>query len=98
MKFPLLFILTCFMTACASLEPSPAIDNFRAKNFAPPLQKSLIVLLPVSKTEGLATGESMMTEQLRLQLTMVGYKTATLGTRNYEEIWNQEINAVGGNL
>lgn len=37
-----------------------------------------------------------MTEQLHRQLIASGYKVAILNTANYEEIWGEEVAAVGG--
>jgi len=89
-------LLALALSACASLEPPAATDNYRAKNFVVPPPGALVVLLPAPKAPDLAAGEMMMTAQLHRQLRALGYRTALLDTANHAKVWAQEIEAVGG--
>jgi hypothetical protein len=82
--------------ACATPAPKPAADSVRGKNFAAPPAGALIVLLPPPQTKEIEAGENFMAAQLGAQLQAAGYRVATLTRLNFNDIWSQEVAAVGG--
>jgi hypothetical protein len=94
---PSLLLSALLLQGCASTPPAPKSDNYVDPSFNAPAQGSLFVLLPVkSGSPDVAQGERLVTEQLHRQLTGAGYKVVALDDANYDVIWNQEIQAVGG--
>ena len=96
MKYALIAALLIALSGCASIAPSPAADNRVAKGFLPPPQGSLVILLPEPKSKDFSKGEAMLAKQLHRQLTAAGYKAAILDATNYDELWREEVAAVGG--
>lgn len=89
--------LPLMLIGCASVPPKPAADNRVTPGFVPPPAGALVLLLPPEKNfTDLAPGQDMLTEQLHRQLTAAGYRTALLEKANHEEVWKQEVEAVGG--
>lgn len=79
------------------MPPKAAADNRVAPGFVPPQAGALVVLLTPEKTfTDLAPGQAMLTEQLHRQLVAAGYRTALLEKANHDELWRQEVEAVGG--
>jgi len=89
-------VVLVLATACAAPVPKAATDNVRGKNFTAPAVGALIVLLPPPQAKKVEAGESLMAAQLGAQLQAAGYRVATLTRPNYNEIWSQEVAAVGG--
>lgn len=94
-KKPLCF-LPFFLAACAS-APQQSSDNLISPEFKAPAPGALIVLLP-PQAEGaeLKEGVDSLLVQLHRQLKAAGYKVAGIARSNYETIWAQEVDAVGG--
>lgn len=88
-------LLACWISGCAS-PPMPAADAYVAKPFAPPAPGALVVLLPAPNAQELPQGTALMTGQLHRQLATAGFKVAALAAANHDEIWRQEVAAVGG--
>jgi len=97
MRILLSLLLVLLLQACASSPKPAASDDYVAPSFSAPARGSLFVLLPAkSGSPEVVSGEKLVTDQLHRQLTAVGYKVVALDDANYEVIWNQEIQAVGG--
>jgi hypothetical protein len=92
----LLAAVALLMAACAAPKPKSSPDNVRGTDFVPPPAGSLIVLLPAPQTPDLSAGENFMSAQLGSQLRSAGYRVGLLDRANYDEIWAQEVMAVGG--
>lgn len=92
----LLCFVPFFLAACASVPPQSS-DNLVSPAFKAPAPGALIVLLP-PEAEGaeLKEGVRSLLVQLHRQLKVAGYKVAGMEQSNYEIIWAQEIDAVGG--
>lgn len=92
-----LVLFALLLHACAGTLPSRSTDEYVAPRFSAPPQGSLFVLLPI-KTSSPETkrGEELVTQQIYLQLTNLGYKVVALDAANHAVIWDQEINAAGG--
>jgi hypothetical protein len=75
------------------IQQAPVI----AGAFKPPLPGSLILLLPPStEATELDSGIPALLQALHLELTAAGFRTALLDKANYEVVWSQEVEAVGG--
>ena len=94
---PSLLLSTLLLQGCVTAPPAAKSDSYVDSSFTAPARGSLFVLLPVnSGSADVARGESLVTEQLHRQLIGAGYKVVALDDANYEVIWTQEIQAVGG--
>lgn len=93
----LFLCLPLMLIGCASVPPKPAADNWVAQGFVPPQPGALVMLLPPEKSfTDLVPGQAMLTEQLHGQLMAAGYRTALLDKANHDDLWRQEVEAVGG--
>ena len=85
------------LAGCAQVGPLPAPDNYVAPGLTGLPPQSRVVILPIVGPEHeFAKGELMALGQLRTQLQAAGYRIAALDKANYELIWRQEVEAVGG--
>lgn len=91
-----LICLLALLTACAAPEPKPAPDNVQSRNFAAPPSGSLIVLLPPPGSREIAAADNFLNRQLTTQLQSAGYQVSTFDRQRYNELWSQEVAAVGG--
>jgi hypothetical protein len=92
----LLCLVLFLLSACTSVPPVSS-DNLIAPDFKAPAQGALIVLLPPTvEAEDLTEGKPILLDQLHRQLKAAGYKVAGLDAANYDTIWAQEVEAVGG--
>lgn len=95
-SFLSILITSLALVACAAPAQRPPADTILGKHFTKPPAGSLIVLLPPAQTPDFEAGENFMAAQLGAQLMAAGYRAAMLPASNYNEIWQQEIAAVGG--
>lgn len=91
------FVVILAIAGCASPpQPKTTLGNILGANFARPPAGSLIVLLPPAQIKEVGAGGDLMATQLGSQLLAAGYRVAMLPDSNYNEIWKQEVDAVGG--
>jgi hypothetical protein len=65
--------------------------------YSRPAAGALVLLLPPSaEVVELESGFALLLDALHSQLTAAGFKTALLEKANYETVWAQEVDAVGG--
>jgi hypothetical protein len=85
------------LAACASGAPPLPPDNLLAPSYQAPAPGAVIVLLPPKfEAIDLEEGRNMLMDQLHRQLQAAGYKVVALDQANYETLWAQEVDAVGG--
>lgn len=89
-------LIVAVLVGCATKLPLPASDNATAENFVPPVKDALLILLPAPQSKGTEEGENIMSLQLQAQIKAAGYRVAVLQKANYEQLWAQEVRAVGG--
>ena len=65
--------------------------------FKRPSAGALILLLPpIAESAELEAGIPMLLQALHTELSAAGFRTALLDKANYETVWAQEVEAVGG--
>ena len=92
---PLVFCLFLLLQPATAqvVQQAPVI----AGAFKPPPAGSLVLLLPPStEATELDSGIPALLQALHLELTAAGFRTALLEKANYEVVWAQEVEAVGG--
>ena len=94
MRFLVICLFLLLQPAAAQVvQQAPVI----ASAFKAPPRGSLILLLPPStEATELDPGVPDLLQALHLELTAAGFRTALLDKANYEVVWAQEVEAVGG--
>ncbi len=94
MRALLVAILFACGSPCARAEQAASVVG---STYSRPAQGALVLLLPPSaEVVELEAGVPMLLKALHSELTSAGYKTALLDQANYETVWAQEVDAVGG--
>jgi hypothetical protein len=84
----------CVATTKAPAQTRPPSTG---SSYQKPAPEALVLLLPASaEAEELLPGLPVLLNALHTELRAAGYRTALLDKQNYEIIWNQEVDAVGG--
>jgi hypothetical protein len=92
-----ILVLLVALVFCPALAQVANQSSVIGSAFKPPSSGSLILLLPPSaEAPELEPGIPMLLQALHSELASAGFRTALLNKANYETIWAQEIEAVGG--
>jgi hypothetical protein len=90
-------VLLFALVVCPALAQVSGQSSVTGSGFKPPAPGSLILLLPPStEAPELDAGIATLLQALHSELAAAGFRTALLDKANYETIWAQEVEAVGG--
>ncbi len=94
MRALLVAILFACAFPCVHAEQAASLVG---STYLQPAPGAFVLLLPPSaEVVELEPGMPMLLKALHSELTSAGYKTALLDNANYETVWAQEVDAVGG--
>ena len=97
MRQLLTFFLVLVLSACAATGPTSSLDNVITSNYQLPDKTKKIVILPLqSPYAEFDSGKEPVVTQLYGSLIKAGYKPVVLQKENYQRIWAEETEAVGG--
>jgi hypothetical protein len=89
----LIFIAALLTAQVGAQQPSPVIGA----TYSRPSAGALVLLLPpIAETVELEPGIPILLKALHVELSSAGYRTALLDKKNFEVLWSQEVEAVGG--
>jgi hypothetical protein len=96
-KLMRILVLLFALVVCPALAQVSGQSSVTGSSFKPPASGSLILLLPPStEAPELDAGVATLLQALHSELAAAGFRTALLDKANYETIWAQEVEAVGG--
>lgn len=92
------FIALIFLalpTLAISQSTAPATAS-NATTADPPTSSLVVFMPPRAAAAELAKAEPLVAQSLTTRLKKLGYRTATLSKDNFEQLWSDEVTAVGG--
>lgn len=91
--------LSLVLTACVSTPTIPqAPENITTPDFQPPPPGARITILPMQETQYdmLRNGAEVLENQIKKELTALGYKVTQIKRDDYLKMWQEEAKVVGG--
>lgn len=90
-------ILALTLAACASTSPKQSPDNVISAQFRAPDKSKKVVILPLKTDDAdLQSGTDTLVRQLYASLSKAAFKPVVLQKDNYDQLWAEEVEAVGG--
>lgn len=93
----IVLLASAVLSACTTPIPKPGADHFIAQTYARPAKGARVIILPpTTKFRNFQAGLDLVEEDLEKQVLAAGYDPQLVVRSDFELVWLDEVNAVGG--